>query len=141
MASRLSILFDLNVIMDALQRREPFFATSASALACAETKRIHGWVAPHSLTTLFYLIAKYRSPDRARVAISELLTFLSVAPIDQTVIEKALNLPYDDFEDAVQMASAVGAGADYVVTRDATGYRVGPLPALEPAEMLALVRY
>jgi predicted nucleic acid-binding protein len=141
MANRISVLFDLNVIIDALQRREPFFAASATALACAETKLIAGWVAAHSLTTLFDLIARYRSADQARVALSELLTFLSVAPVDQTAIEQALTLPYDDFEDAVQMASAVRVGADYVVTRDATGYRVGPLPALEPAEMLALVQY
>ena len=41
--------------------------------------------------------------------------------------------------DAVQMAAARQAGADYLVTRDRAGYAAGPLPALAPAELLALL--
>ena len=42
---------------------------------------------------------------------------MSVAAVDQAVIEGALNLPYRDFEDAVQMAAALYNGAEYLVTR------------------------
>ena len=31
------------------------------------------------------------------------------------------------------------AGADYLVTRDRAGFAAGPLPALSPAELLALL--
>lgn len=139
MAARPSVLIDLNVILDVLQQREPFYAVSAPVLACAETGRIEGWIAAHSVTTLSYLVAKYQSPDHARVVLGELLRFLSVAAVDQSVIEQALTLPYPDFEDAVQMAAAVQAGAQYVVTRDVRDYRLGPLPVLQPAELLALI--
>jgi hypothetical protein len=128
------------VILDVLQRREPFYATSAAALACAESGRVEGLVAAHSLATLFYLVAKDQSGDRARVLLGELLRFLSVAAVDQAVIEQALQLPYRDFEDAVQMIAAVGAGATHLVTRNAADYQDGPLPALEPAELLALLQ-
>jgi predicted nucleic acid-binding protein len=139
MAARPSVLIDLNVILDVLQRREPFYVTSARVLACAETNLIEGWVAAHSVTTLFYLVARHQSAERARVVIGELLSFLSVAAIDQAVIEQALTLPYDDFEDAVQMMAAVQVDAQYLVTRDLRDYRDGPLPAIQPAELLALV--
>jgi predicted nucleic acid-binding protein len=134
------VLIDLNVVLDVLQRREPFYATSARVLASAEAGLIEGWVAAHSVTTLFYLIAKYESVERARVAIGELLNILSVATVDQAVIEQALTLPYADYEDAVQMVAAVRAGAEYVVTRDLGDYRAGPLPVVQPAELLALVQ-
>ena len=133
------VLFDLNVILDVLQRREPFYAMSARVLACAETGQIVGLVAAHSLTTLFYLVARGQSPEQARVVLSEILRFLSVAGVDGSVIEQALNLPYRDFEDAVQMMAAVQAGAAYLVTRNVPNYRAGPLPALQPAELLALL--
>jgi predicted nucleic acid-binding protein len=133
------VLIDLNVILDVLQRREPFYATSARVLACAEADIVEGWVAAHSLTTLFYLLAKYQSVARARVTLSELLSFLLVAAVDQAVIEQALNLPYHDFEDAVQMMAAVRSGVDYLVTRNVQDYASGPLPALQPAELLPLV--
>jgi predicted nucleic acid-binding protein len=139
MAAELKVLFDLNVVLDVLQRREPFYVMSAGALAAAERGRIEGWVAAHSLTTLFYLLARYQSAEQARVALTDLLTFLSVAAVDHEVIEQALNLPYPDFEDAVQMMAAVRSGVGYLITRNVRDYRMGPLPVLQPAELLALM--
>lgn len=88
---------------------------------------------------VFYLIAKDQSPDVVRVSLIDLLQFLTVAPVGQTTIEQALNLAYRDFEDAVQMMSAVQVGAQYLVTRNVQEYKAGPLPALQPAELLALL--
>ena len=139
MAETPRVLIDLNLVLDVLQKREPFYAASAGVLACAETGLIEGFVAAHTLTTLFYLVAKDQSAERARVALTELLQFLAVAPVDQAAIEQALNLPYTDFEDAVQMMAAVQAGAQYLVTRNVQDYRAGPLPVLQPAELLALL--
>ena len=140
MAARLRVLIDLDVILDVLQQREPFYDMSARVLASAETDRIEGWIAAHSITTLFYLYAKYQSAEQARVRLTELLSILSIAAVDQTVIEQALTLPYRDFEDAVQMMAAVGAGAQYLITRNVPDYKRGPLPAIEPAELLTLVQ-
>ena len=139
MASGPRVLIDLNVILDVLQRREPHFAASAHVLACAETGRIEAYLAAHSLTTLFYLLARDLSADRARVILGDLLRFLAVAGIDQETVEEALELPYTDSEDAVQMVAATQAGAEYLITRNATGYKAGPLRALQPAELLALL--
>jgi len=71
MAAKLRVLIDLNIVLDTLQRREPFYAASAGVLACAETGRVDGLVAAHTLTTLFYLMAKSQSPDQARVVLTE----------------------------------------------------------------------
>lgn len=139
METRIKVLIDLNIILDVLLHREPHFADSARLLALAETKFIEGFVAAHSWTTLFYLYAKDQSAEIARVRLTDLLQFLAVAPVNQETIEQALNLPYKDFEDAVQMIAAVKIGAKYLVTRNVKDYKAGPLPALKPAELLALV--
>ena len=106
MANKLVVLIDLNLILDTLQKREPFYVASAQVLACAETGLIVGLVAAHTVTTLFYLIVKDRSAETARVALTDLLRFLSIAAVDHSTVEQALNLPYSDFEDAVQMMAA-----------------------------------
>ena len=139
MPAALRVLFDLNVILDVLQRREPFYAMSASALASAEAGQVEGLVAAHSLTTLFYLVGRDQSPEQARVILAELLRFLAVAGVDRQVIQGALNLPYRDFEDAVQMMAAMQAGATHLVTRNLQDFRAGPLPVLQPAELVALL--
>jgi predicted nucleic acid-binding protein len=139
MPDRCRALLDVNVILDVLQQRQPFYHDSAAVFAAAETDRLTGLVAAHSVTTLFYLLAKYGSPDAARVHTLDLLSVLEVAPVDAQVLGQALALPYRDLEDGVQMAAARQAGAHYLVTRDRAGYAAGPLPALSPAELLALL--
>lgn len=54
---KIQVLFVLNIIPDVLQEREPFYDFSARLMALAETGSIQGWLAAHSVTTLFYRIA------------------------------------------------------------------------------------
>ncbi len=139
MAAKPRVLVDLNVILDVLQRRVPHYAASAGVLASIEAGRVEGAMAAHTVTTLFYLIAKGRSPEQARATLTDLRQFLAIAPVDQAVIEEALNLPCSDLEDAVQMMAAVHHGAQYLITRNVQDYRAGPLPVLQPAEFLAVL--
>ncbi len=133
------ILVDANVVLDVLQRREPHHILSAQVLARVELGLVEGALAAHTWTTLYYLISRGVSAEHARAMLSDLLQFFVVAPVDQDVIQHALSLPYRDLEDAVQMAAAVHYGAGYVVTRNVQDYAAGPLPALSPAEFLALL--
>jgi len=136
MAEPLSVLIDLNVILDVLQQREPFYAASAGILAAAERGQIRAYLASHTLTTLFYLIAKDQSPGLAKTLIQETLTFIQVADVNQATIETALAYPMTDFEDAVQLSAALQAQADYLVTRNIKDYPETRLPILTPAELL-----
>jgi predicted nucleic acid-binding protein len=137
---KIQVLFDVNIILDVLQEREAFYDFSARLLALAETGRIQGWLAAHSVTTLFYLVAKDRSSDQARVTLTSLLQFLKIAPVDQSTIEQALNLPYRDFEDAVQMMSALQIRADYLLSRNIKDYQPAPLEVIQPVELLAILQ-
>jgi len=137
MDSKPSVLIDLNIILDVLQKREPFFEASAQLLAAAETGQLSGFVAAHSVTTLFCLIQKDKSAADARAIITNLLQFLEIIPVQQNTIEQALNLDYRDFEDAVQMISAVQAKVDCLVTRNSKDYQPDLLPVMQPIEFLA----
>jgi predicted nucleic acid-binding protein len=137
--NKVRVLFDLNILLDVLQERQDFYDFSARLLAYAETGKVEGWLAAHSVTTLFYLIAKDRSKEQARVSLTSLLQFLKIAPVDQNTIEQALNLPYRDFEDAVQMIAALQIHADYLVTRNLRDYQPAPMAAIQPVELLAIL--
>ena len=73
MAGKPTVLIDLNILLDVLQKREPFYATSAGLLAAVETGKVQGYVAAHSITTLFYLIQKGKSSAEARATITNML--------------------------------------------------------------------
>ena len=136
MARKPSILIDLNVLLDVLQRREPFYKASAELLAEVETGRVEGFIAAHSVTTLFYLIQKGNSPAHARATITNLLQFLKILPVDQNTIEQALNLNFRDFEDAVQMISAVQRKVDFLITRNVKGFQPALIPVMQPIDFL-----
>lgn len=138
-AEQLQVMFDLNILLDVLQERRSFYEHSAVLLAYAETGRIQGWLAAHSVTSLFYLIARDKSPEMARVALTSLLQFLKIAPVDQNTIEQAMNLPYRDFEDSVQIISARHAQVDYLLTRNSRDFQPAPLPVIQPAELVAIL--
>ena len=136
MGDKPGVLIDLNILLDVLQKREPFYTASAHLLAVAETGKIDGYVAAHSLTTLFYLIQKGRGAAEARAAITNLLQIIQVAPMDQGTIEQALNLDYPDFEDTVQMMVAVQCKLDCLITRNVKDYQPALLPVMTPVEFL-----
>ena len=137
MAAKACILIDINILLDVLQKREPFYEISAALLAAVEAGRVKGLVAAHSITTLFYLIRKDRSAADARATITNLLQFIHIAGVDQSTLEQALNLDYGDFEDAVQMISAVQCKADCLVTRNVRDYQPALLPVFQPVEFLS----
>lgn len=131
-----SILIDLNILLDVLQKREPFYENSASVLALIESDIVKGYISAHSVTILYYLFQKGRSSADAKAAITNLLQFLIVAPINQETIEQALNLEIKDFEDAVQMIAAIQCKVDCLVTRNTKDYQTILLPVMEPVEFL-----
>jgi predicted nucleic acid-binding protein len=132
------VLFDLNVVLDVLMRREPFFAGAARLWALAETGQIEGLVAGHSFTTLFYLYRRQSSPERAYQALRRLLRVFQVAGVDRKVIEMACDLVWRDFEDAVQATAANGAGCHYLVTRNPEDSGDQQLAVIQPADFLAV---
>lgn len=139
MVNKPAVLIDLNILLDVLQKREPFYIASAGLLAAVETGNVQGYLAAHSITTLFYLIQKGKSSAEARGVITNLLQFLKIIPVDQNTIEQALNLDYPDFEDAVQMISAVQNKLDYLITRNIKDYQPALLPVLQPSDFLSIL--
>ena len=135
----LRVLLDVDVILDVLTQREPFFEDSAALLAACETGRCEGLMAAHTVTTLWYLLAKYHHAAYARGRVADLLRIVRVAAVDEEVIQRALVGGVADFEDGVQMAAATAVAADYLATRNLADFSKGPIPALAPAELLALL--
>ena len=98
-----------------------------------------GWLAAHSVTTLYYGISRTRNREAAVHAVTSLLESFTVATVDDTVIRKALSLGWKDFEDAVQMGAATADDIDYLITRNIKDFQSGPVPAIQPAAFLTLL--
>ena len=139
MASKIRVLVDLNVIIDVLQNRQPFYEDSAGLVDAVARQEVVGWLAANSVTTLYYVISRVRNREAAVQAVASLLESFTVAKVDDAVIRKALSLGWKDFEDAVQMAAADAEGIDYLITRNIKDFQSGVVPVIQPAAFLALL--
>jgi predicted nucleic-acid-binding protein len=139
MADKLRILVDLNVVLDVIQNRQPFYAESARVLDAVSRGEVSGLLAAHSITTLFYVLNQARNRETATAAIDNLLNAFTIAAVDDKVIRKAFSWGWADFEDAVQMASAVQADANYLITRNTRDFKDGYVPIVQPGAFLALL--
>ena len=139
MVNKLTVLVDLNIILDVLHNRQPFYDESARVVDSVARREVTGLLAAHSVTTLFYVLNRFRNRETATAAITGLLDAFSIATVDDVVIRKALSWGWPDFEDAVQMAAALSAGVDYLITRNPRDFQEGIVPIVNPGAFLALL--
>ena len=133
----MNALIDTNVIVDVLSRREPFFGDSSLVLDRAERGDFVGWVCATTVTTIFYLVKRTIGAQSARERLKDLTSICRVAPVHQAVIDTAVQDRFPDFEDAVLHHSAVLAGAECIVTRNAADFRDSSLLVYTPPQFLA----
>lgn len=133
----MKILIDTNIILDFLLQREPFFQDAELLFKAIDDGKIVGYVTATTLTDIFYIARKHTSSiKQARQAIEEVLTVMCVCSVDRAILESALNSGFDDFEDAVQIFSAVAQNLDAIVTRDNRGFVSSPIPVLSIQDLL-----
>jgi predicted nucleic acid-binding protein len=133
------VLVDINVILDVFLDRQPHVKASAALWAAIESGQVEGLLSSHAFTAIHYLVGREHSAAAAERTIASLLSVFGVATVDRIVIQEALNLPCNDFEDAVSAAAAYSAGCDLIVTRDPKGFRGSRVPVLFPEAALPLI--
>ena len=133
----MNALIDTNVLLDVLLAREPWLAQSRAVWEACDAGRFNGFISAISPPNVFYVARKIAGIDKAHAAAAILLDAFDVISIDRTTLQGALALPGNDFEDKLQLASALAAHMDFIVTRDPRGFINQECPPLSPADFLA----
>ena len=130
------ILIDTDVLIDLALDRDPHAGPASELLDYLEIRHRRAFIAWHSLSNFYYLVAPARGRQSTREFLVGLTRFLAVAPSDTDALRFAAELPMNDFEDALQVAAARACGASFIATRDTGDYRRSPIPALSPSAVL-----
>lgn len=133
----MKILIDTNVILDILQKREPFFADSYRALRRAIESDTECLISASAVTDIFYILRKaLGSAQQAKEQIEQLAQIVSFADVQGMDIHTALTRVMPDFEDAVADAVAERNGAGCILTRNIKDFAGSAVPAVLPADFL-----
>ncbi|HUF08116.1 MAG TPA: PIN domain-containing protein [Rhodothermales bacterium] len=135
----MKLFLDTNVILDVLADREPFAEDATVVLSAIERDDADGFIAAHTVTTLFYLLERTLSLRKAKRAVADLLKLLEVVPVDHDRLLQALAMNWKDFEDALQAACSAKADVDYFVTRNPSDFSGVNLDVVTPVEMRAVL--
>jgi predicted nucleic acid-binding protein len=133
----MNVLFDTNVILDALLDREPWAEPAVDLFDRVEGGRLIGHLGATTLTTIHYIARRNVGTIAANGMMKDLLQLFEVAPVNRAVLEGALALGFDDFEDAVLHEAGRLAGATAVVTRDPSGFSAAALHVYAPDTIVA----
>jgi predicted nucleic acid-binding protein len=132
------VVFDTNVVIDAVAARQPFCETAQKLLLMVSEGELTGYLTSNSVTDIFYVVRRALGETETREIIRSLLYSLNVIEVGASDCWAALDLPVDDFEDAIISVCAEKAGADYIVSRDAVFLRsASPVAVISPQELSA----
>ncbi len=132
----MKLLLDANVLLDVALDRAEFVTESKRVLIWCQDEVGSAVIAWHSISNVYYVLRGARDDQAARHFISEALRFAEVAGGDADGVRRALELSMRDFEDALQVAAAMSAKVEWVVTRNPSHYRGSPLPAITPSDFI-----
>ena len=132
----MTLFLDTNVLLDVLAQRAPWVTDAAALLSLVDTGQVEGVVAAHAVTTLHYLLRNHLGREKASATLVELVDLVTIATVDESVIQKGLGFGGQDFEDAIQAVCALQAGADYFVTRNRQDFSALSIPVVTPSEVL-----
>ncbi|MGI8691259.1 MAG: type II toxin-antitoxin system VapC family toxin [Thermomicrobiales bacterium] len=130
-------LLDNDVILDLFLYRRPFVHDAISVWEANAEGRFEAFVSGITPVNLFYVGRKNLGAAVVRQSVTELLIAVQVCPIDRAILRAAEQLPFSDYEDAVQHASAMANGLEAIVTRNLNHYKSATLPIFSPASFLA----
>jgi predicted nucleic acid-binding protein len=130
------VLLDTDVILDYLLEREPFNQTAEKLLELNAQGIFDAYISSITPINVFYIGRKIIERDKLKQALHDLLLAVSICPITHAALSQALNLPFADYEDAAQHASATTSHLDAIITRNLKDYKKATLPVFSPTDFL-----
>ncbi|MBR4702519.1 MAG: PIN domain-containing protein [Oscillospiraceae bacterium] len=131
------LLIDGNIVLDVLQNRKEHVKDSAKIWKLCETEQAEGYVSALTFANLVYVMRKELTPESIGEVLNKLSLLFQFTELSAADLSKAAEMKWDDFEDALQSATAERVHADYLITRNVRDFQRSIVPALSPADYLS----
>jgi predicted nucleic acid-binding protein len=132
------VFVDTDIIYDLLAKRDPFYFAAARLFTLADEGKIEVFISALSLANLHYLISKQRMEEEAKEILRKFKVLVHVVPLNDKIIDLALNSEFSDFEDAIQYYSALQNEIEVLLTRNLKDYRKSQITVLTAQDFINL---
>ena len=102
----MKLLIDANVLLDVLQNRAGFVEDSSLVWKLCETGQAEGIVSALTFANLVYVMRKELAPEKIEEVCKLLSLIFHFADFSVSDMNRAAEMKWKDFEDAIQSATA-----------------------------------
>ena len=136
----MKVLIDTCVIIDILQKREPFYRPAMKILLAISNQIITGIITAKSLADIYYITRRSIHDETiVRRHLQTLFTLFEVVDTYASDCQFALSSEMKDYEDAIMVETALRIGADCIVTRNLKDYVQAKIPVLSTEDFLMML--
>lgn len=133
------LLIDANILLDVLMNRQDFAKDSSMIWKLCETNQAKGYISALTIANLMYIMRKQLDPETIEKLLVQLKFIFDFTDFGVSDLQRAAEMKWTDFEDAVQSATAERLHADFIITRNVKDFRSSKIMALTPTEFLARI--
>ena len=132
----MKLFIDTNIVLDLLQYREPWINDTLVLFQLAKEDKVELIMSDLTFVNVVNIAGKNVDKKALRETLVKLKKFVKVVSIGDICIEHALNSDFFDFEDEVQYLAAKREQADYILSRDESGFKMSDIPVMNVTEFL-----
>lgn len=135
----MNLFLETNVLIDLIDKREPFYNDIAVIASMAENKKLKLAASSLSFVNTVYVVSRNIDEKLVLDGLKKFRIICDVSNIDEIVIDKSLISSFNDFEDAVQYFSALHHKSDIIITRNKKDFKNSEISVMTPSEFLASI--
>ncbi len=132
------VFVDTDIIYDVLSQRQPFYQSAAKLFTLADEDKVKITVSALSFANIHYLLSKKLSGESARQILRKFKILVKIVPIDDKIIDLALNSDFTDFEDAIQYYCAIETNCKILITRNLKDYKKARITVMTAQDYINL---
>ncbi len=135
------LFVDTNILLDWLMAREPFSEAAIELVRAEEKGQIQLYTSAIAIADITYIISSQLTAKETRATLKKLLGVVRIYPTLHGDIEKAIEGPFHDLEDAFQYQTALNLpGLFGIITRNKKDFKQSMIPVYSAKEYLDLMR-
>ncbi len=135
-----SVFVDTDVLLDFYIQREPHHDMALRLFTRLSREKTRCYTSPVVVANVHYVLTKLMNKQYALDKIRRLRRFVSIAPLDEGMVDAAISAAAKDFEDSIQYHCAFGNRINTLITRNTADYPKGRIRIAEPGQYLSSLR-
>lgn len=135
--SRAKLLLDTNVVIDYLNRRQPFYEKTRLLMIAGRVGEFDLWITSSQVTDLIYILSEGGNRSLMSQVLDQLRalrTFVNVHAVGSSEIDLMLSSAWKDPEDSLIFESSLKMKADAIITRNQADFESEAIKVVDCSE-------